>query len=178
MRTLLVAFAIAAAPTFALAVGGDSSKPPTSTNTTQQCSQGMIWNPQIKKCVAPQHSGMSDDQLYTAVRELSYDGQYLHALAVLDAMQDQRDDRVMTYRGFNHRMLGNRAVARAWYDRALDENPDNFLARSYLGQGMVADGNLPGARVQLAEIRARGGGGSWAEAALQKAIETGQIDSY
>jgi len=39
----------------------------------------------------------------------------------------------------------------------LTEDPDNTLARSYLGQAHVAQGDLGAARDQLRQIRARGG---------------------
>ena len=178
MRALTIFVALAFAPLAAHAASDGGSNPPSGSDAAQQCAKGMVWHPQAKKCVVPKNSGLSDDTVYETVRFLSYDGQHGDALALLDAMQDQQDDRHLTYRGFNNRMLGNRAVAREWYDRALKANPDNFLARSYLGQGMVSDGNIPGAEKQLAEIRARGGSGSWAETSLVTAIATGVIHRY
>ena len=41
-----------------------------------------------------------------------------------------------------------------------------------MGQGMVADGNMVGAKEQLAEIRDRGRADSWAYTMLENAIKT------
>ena len=57
-------------------------------------------------------------------------------------------------------------------------NPSNVLARSYMGQGLVEQGNIADALVQLREIRAHGGTGTWAEASLRTAIATGQTFNY
>ena len=75
---------------------------------------------------------MNDDDLYGAVRELAYAGRYLDAQGVLAAMSDQNDDRVLTYKGFTNRKLGNVEVAMVFYQKALDKNPDNIQARSYI----------------------------------------------
>ena len=68
--------------------------------------------------------------------------------------------------------------AQAFYDRALTQNPDNILARSYMGQGMVDAGDIDGAVTQWREITARGGKGTWAEASLRQAIATGTTYNY
>ncbi|MEM8582143.1 MAG: tetratricopeptide repeat protein, partial [Pseudomonadota bacterium] len=65
-----------------------------------------------------------------------------------------------------------------YYEQALAADPDNLLARSYLGQGFVAVGNLTAARAQLQEIRARGGRETWAEFALETSIRTSRGYAY
>ena len=62
--------------------------------------------------------------------------------------------------------------------KAIAANPDNLLARSYMGQGMVAEGRIDDAITQWREIKARGGEGTWAEASLREAIRTGSTYSY
>ncbi|MEO0765577.1 MAG: hypothetical protein AAFY75_06105 [Pseudomonadota bacterium] len=57
-------------------------------------------------------------------------------------------------------------------------NPDNILARSYMGQGMVAAGDKVAAMTQLREIQERGGVGTWAEASLRNAIQSGTTYNY
>lgn len=178
MKKITLAATILFAPVVAFAAGGDSSTPPTGTETTQECSNGMVWDAKAGACVAPKNSGLDDDLLYQAVRELAYDGQIDHAIAALDAMEGQQDDRVLTYRGFTARKLGRVDEAMGWYRQALDQNPDNLLARSYMGQGLLEQGDLLGARAQLLEIRSRGGSGSWAETALLSAIETGTTYAF
>ena len=66
----------------------------------------------------------------------------------------------------------------AYYTAALAIDPDNILARSCMGQGMVERGDLVGARLQLSEIRARDGRQTWPEIALRMAIERGAGQSY
>jgi Tfp pilus assembly protein PilF len=97
---------------------------------------------------------------------------------VLDEMPNQLDDRVLTYRGFTARKLGNLQLADMYYDQALTVNPDNILARSYMGQGKVAAGDKVAAMAQLREIQARGGAGTWAETSLRDAIQTGSTYNY
>jgi len=61
---------------------------------------------------------------------------------------------------------------------ALVQNPDNILARSCMGQGFVEIGDLVAAKVQLTEIRPRGGRNTWAEFSLAQAIRSGVGYSY
>jgi len=116
--------------------------------------------------------------LYKAVRELAYAGRYSEAIQVLDNMPDQESDQVLTYRGFTARKLGHVQLANIFYQRAIHANPNNLLARSYMAQGFVENGNKVSAIKQLREIQKRGGMGTWAETALRKAIETEATFSY
>ncbi|MFC4670293.1 tetratricopeptide repeat protein [Seohaeicola nanhaiensis] len=165
-------------PGLALAAGSDSTTPPKPTATTQSCTGVQVWDEKVQKCVDPKKSDLGSDTLYEAVRELAYAGRYTDAQAVLAAMPDQSDDRVLTYWGFTHRKMGHADQAQAFYDKALARNPDNLLARSYMGQGLVAQGRIDGAIAQWREIKARGGEGTWAEASLREAIRTGATYSY
>lgn len=153
------------------------SRRPT-TETTKTCLFGRVYDAETKKCVKVEKSSSLDaDTLYGAVRELAYAGKYEHAQSVLAEM-DQTDDRVLTYWGFTHRKMGNAALANAYYERAIDANPDNILARSYMAQGFVAAGKTDAAIAQWKEIVSRGGEGTWAEASLREAIRTGLTYSY
>jgi len=165
-------------PVAALAAGGGSSTPPTPTETTTTCQQGKVWSTETSSCVDPQESRLDDDTLYRAARELAYAGQYPETLAVLAAMSDPLDDRVLTYKGFAHRKMGEVALANAYYRQAIARNPDNLLARSYMGQGFAEAGQIVEARAQLTEIRRRGGRSTWAEVSLRMAIENGAGTSY
>ena len=93
-------------------------------------------------------------------------------------MSDQTDDRVLTYLGFTHRKMGNVDLGMRYYHKALAKNPDNLLARSYLGQGLIEAGDADAAVAQLREIIARGGKGSWSETSLRTALNTGVTYSY
>ncbi len=160
-------------PVAALAV--DTEEPPTPTPTTTQCTDGQVWDADKAACVAIEEGLLDDDTLYGAAREFAYAGQYTHAIAALSAMSDQRSDRVLTYMGFTLRKSGEPARGMGYYAAALAKNPDNLLARSYLGQGLVELGQIDGAVTQLEQIRARGGAGTWPELALLGALRTGRI---
>jgi len=162
----------------AAGMGGNDTTPPPKTETTETCKGVQVWDPKTQTCVDPKESALDADTLYRAVRELAYAGRYDDAQGVLRAMPDQADDRVLTYWGFTHRKMGNSVLARSYYRRAIEANPDNILARSYMGQGYVEDGDTDAAIAQWREIKARGGVGSWAEAALREAIRTGLTYSY
>lgn len=179
MRLLLTLALCLPATAFAAGSGGGTSiQTPKPTETTKNCKGVRVWDDAKKRCVKPKQSSLEQDELMQAVRELAYAGRNTDAQGVLSAMQDQSDDLVLTYWGFTHRKLGNLEVAQAFYEQALDQNPDNLLARSYMGQGMVTAGDTEGAIAQWREIKARGGEGSWAEASLREAIRSGITYNY
>ncbi len=176
MRLLLAL--LVAAPGLAFAAGDEDSTPPKPTDTTKTCLFGRVWDAEKQKCVKPEKSSMDTDGLYDAARELAYAGRYEDAQGVLRVMPDQNDDRVLTYWGFTHRKLGNLTLANTFYEQAIKTNPDNILARSYMGQGYVEEGRTDMAVAQWREIVARGGTGTWAEESLRKAIKSGMTFSY
>jgi tetratricopeptide (TPR) repeat protein len=199
MRLLLASLILAPALAFAAGEGdeGNESEPPARTKTTQDCFSERqwdpdikryvrysakvngVWDPQAQKCIRPDKASsvLDPDTVYGAVRELAYAGRHEDAQTLLSGM-DQNADRVMTYWGFTHRKLGNVAQANAFYERAIADNPDNLLARSYMGQGFVEAGETEAAIAQWHEIMARGGEGSWAETSLRNAIRTGETYSF
>ena len=178
LRRLTLALPFTLVPFLAYAVGSDETAPPTPTSTTTECEKGLVFDEKTKKCVEPVEGRLDDDTLYQAVRELAYAGEYDAALTVLAAMSDQSDDRVLTYLGFINRKMGNVERGMDYYDVALKLNPDNIRARSYLGQALVEQGEIEMAQVQLDEITARGGAGTWAETSLRQAIKTGVTYTY
>lgn len=186
--TRLLILALIGLPSLGLAAGGGGStggstgtttaSPPTATETTTRCKGIQIWDAAKGACVNPRGSQLDPQDRMQAVRELAYAGRLEAAQAVLATLPDQEDDLVLTYWGFTHRKLGHVAQARAYYDRALNRNPDNLLARSYLGQGLIETGDFAAAAQQWREIVARGGTGTWAEASLRTALRTGLTYSY
>ncbi len=175
---LLAALVLAAFPSAALAVGDEQPTPPEPTPTSTQCTKAQVWDEKTKACVDAQSGQLDDDTRFRAARELAWAGQPEAALVVLAAMQEGDSDRVLTYLGFANRKAGRLELGLALYDRALAQNPDNILARSYLGQALVEMNEIDLAAVQLSEIRARGGVGTWAETALATAIRTGDTFGY
>lgn len=160
-----------------LAVGDDDDTPPTPTETTTVCDDGTIWDAEAKACVPVEEQSLNDDTRYGAVRELAYAGAYDRALAVIASADDPEAPRFLNYRGFIARKQGDMADAMAFYAAALEKDPDYLLARSYMGQGLVAEGDIAGARTQLHEIASRGGRNTWAHASLKMALG-GKPSSY
>jgi len=177
MRMILAA-ALIALPGLALAAGGGDSTPPKPTETTKNCWGKRVWDAGLQKCVKPAQSSLNSDELMQAARELAHAERFEDAQAVLAAMPNQDDDLVMTYWGFTHRKLGNLDAAAMFYSAALEQNPNNLLARSYMAQGFVGQGDLDAAKAQLAEIVTRGGGYSWAATSLRQAIYLGETFNY
>lgn len=174
IRPVLLLTLLASGPALA-AGGGDAPRP---SETTKTCTDGKVWDKSTKSCVTASLETLDDDTLYAAVREFSHAGQYDNAFAALALMSDQSDDRVLTYQGFLHRKTGDVATGMAFYRRALAQNPANILARSYMGQALVEQGDLVAARAELDAIRDHGGGETWAYASLLTAISTGTTYNY
>jgi tetratricopeptide (TPR) repeat protein len=167
-KTLLALAATASlalsAPAFAAGGDSDASK--------HECPAGKVYDEASKKCV-DQKSELNDTQIYDAARQFAYAGKYDEALAMLKRAKNQDDSRILTYYGYTNRKLGNIDVAFDYYNRAIAADGNNLLARSYMGQGMVQQGNLEGARMQLVEIRDRGGKDTVAYKALYEALKNG-----
>ena len=178
MRLSLSLIALMMLAPAAFAAGSGDNYPPEPTETTTKCKGAQVWDKKKKACVDARESRLDNDTLYRAAREIAWAGRPADALSVLDAMTEGATDRVLTYRGFATRKAGNWEAGRAFYNAALDRNPDNLLARSYLGQGLLERGDFEGAFAQWEEIRARGGTGTWAETALLAALETGTVSEY
>ncbi len=175
MRHAILALSLL--PSIALAAGSADPTPPKPTATTQVCAEGLVFDLATKTCMTPAQSSNDDNARLNDVRELAYEGRYADALTVLDTMQGQSDDMVITYRGFATRKNGDMAGGMAFYETALAVNPDNLLTRSYMGQALIETGAVDLALLQLTEIRMRGGRGTWAETALASAIATGNTYS-
>lgn len=178
MKIVALALMLAIAPAAAFAAGDDDPTPPKPTRTSKDCAKGKVWDKKTRKCVNARSDIFNDDQRYAAARELAYFNRFGSSLLVLDAMSDQSDTRVLTYRGFLARKTGNWEAAESYYAAALEAAPDNLLARSYLGMGLAQKGDLEAARVQLAEIRSRGGRETWPERSLLMAIRSGGASAY
>lgn len=170
------AMAATSIATFSFAAGSDSTEPPVKTETTQVCKDGQVFDEKAQKCLDVEGAALTDDQIYTAARELAYDGQYDNALRVLAAAENQNDPRILNYKGFANRKAGRVAEGMEYYQAALKIDPDYILARSYMGQALIADGNVEAARAQLTEIAARGGEETWAYAALEQALAGNATD--
>ena len=152
------------------AVSEDTTAPPKKTKTSTECQDGKIWDAKKKECVNAKKSGLDDDILFNAARELAYAGQYENALKVLDAVKDQASARILNYRGYSNRKAGRMELGMRFYRRALQADENYILARSYMGQALMEQGKVQEAKIQLIEIRDRGGENSWAYRALLGSI--------
>lgn len=184
-RAALASTLVLATAAAVSAADSGSGSPPTPTPTTQSCTNGKIWSPERKMCLTPEQIKTNakgkngsqkkseagpDDILYEAAREFAYAGQFGHALDTLKAAQDQNDPRILNYYGFTYRKLGRMQLAMSYYRRALQADENYVLARSYMGQALIQQGDIEGARVQLVEIRDRGGQDSWAYRSLLQSL--------
>jgi len=178
MRTLILT-TLLIAPTALFAAGSEDDSAPEPTDAAKACMKiGKVVADDGTTCVEPTSGALDDDALYRAAREYAYSGQYPETLKILAAMSDQSDDRVLTYKGFVHRKSGDIELGNSYYRQAIAKNPDNLLARSYMGQGFVESGDMAAAHDQLLEIRIRGGKGGWPEVSLAKAIKSGKTYDY
>ncbi|KQV64538.1 tetratricopeptide repeat protein [Rhizobium sp. Root1220] len=173
LRTLTLAGCLAftfSAPAFAVGDESDETKPPPKTETTTRCANGKVWDKNKKQCVVPKKSSFNDDDLYNAAREFAYAGQYDNALTVLHLASNQNDPRILNYLGYANRKAGRMELGMSYYRKALQADENYILARSYMGQALVEQGDVQGARVQLVEIRDRGGDQTWAYRSLLQAL--------
>lgn len=177
-QTIFLTIPFTLALTFAVhAAGSDDDTPPKPTRTTTECSDGQIFDESTKSCVESEEQSFNDNDRYNAVRELAYAGAYDRADQIIASAQQPEDPRFLNYRGFIARKQGDLAQALDFYTAALAIDPDYLLARSYMGQGLAASGDLAGAKEQLTEIAARGGRNTWAYVSLKLALN-GKPSNY
>ncbi len=177
-KHLLLTAALILTPAMALAVGGLDDTPPTTTSTTTECEGTQVWDEKTETCVDAKESSLNDADRYDAVRELAYAGALERARGILDSFDNPSDDGRLTYLGFVTRKMGDLEGGMAYYQAALAQNPDNLLARSYLGQAYLIQGDAMAARDQLREIRARGGRETWAARSLELTLRGGPAPAY
>lgn len=163
-----------AAPAFAV---GEEDTPPKPTETTKECPDGEIWDKDSKSCIKSSAAIIDDDQRYDAVRELAYADRHKSALMIIETAQAKDSPRFLTYRGFSLRKMGDMEGAMTFYRQALAIDPDYILARSYMAQGLLQQGQRDLALAQLSEIEARGGKESWAHRSLKMALN-GEYTDY
>ncbi|WP_179380179.1 tetratricopeptide repeat protein [Jannaschia marina] len=165
--TLRLALLIAVTPLAAVAAG---SAPTTPTQTTEQCTGTQVYDAARKACIDSRDSRLDDATRIEGARELATYGRADDALRVLATLSDGGTSDALTVRGYATRKAGDFAGGVALYEAALALDPENWLARSYLGQGLLEAGDRAGAEAQLQLIRAGGARGTWPETALVDAF--------
>jgi Flp pilus assembly protein TadD len=178
MTRLLPALALILCAAPALAVAPEDQSPPAPTPTTTTCAQGQVWDEDAGACTPIEQSALPEDVLRRTARELAYAGRSDDALRLLERSVAPDASEVLTITAFAHGKAGEIAAALPLYASALRADPDNLLARAYLGLALIAAGREAEAADQLAEIRGRGGAGSWPDRALAEAIAAGAPIGY
>jgi tetratricopeptide (TPR) repeat protein len=89
---------------------------------------------------------------------------------LLNLAANQSDPRLLNYKGFTNRKMGNTKLAMDYYQQALDIDPKYILARSYFGQAKLQSGDVKGAKQQLALIKDISGNDNWPYESLSSAI--------
>ncbi|MCH2168527.1 MAG: tetratricopeptide repeat protein [Oceanicola sp.] len=177
MRTTFLAAACFAMASPVFAAGSDSFTPPKPTPTAE-CPKGQIWDTETEACIDARDSRFEDADRIKAARELAYLDRPEDTLLILETLVRGDGDMALTYKGFAHRKAGRFEQGMAFYEAALARNPDNVLARSYMGQALAEVGDLDGAKAQLQLVTALAGRESWPAFALRLAIREGRSPAY
>lgn len=143
---------------------------PKRTRTTVECTEAQVYDEATRTCVDARESSLSDDARLDAARELATFGRAGDALRVLATLVRPDTADALTVRGYAMRKAGDFDAGVALYMAALEIDGENWLARSYLGQGLLERGDRAAAEVQLELIRAGGARGTWPEIALTDAL--------
>ena len=89
---------------------------------------------------------------FAAARKLILDGQYQAGVTAMGALGSDNNPDVASYIGLALRKLGRIDEAKSWYERALTADPNHKLTLSFYGMLRAEQGDLAGARVDLAKI--------------------------
>jgi tetratricopeptide (TPR) repeat protein len=160
---------------------GGNDAAPKATETTTKCKKTEVYDKKLKKCVELKKSGMNEimdeNALYDTARELAYFERPEEAIILLKQIANQNQPRVQNYLGFANRKAGRMEDAMMYYNIALSMDPNYVLARSYMGQGLLEQGDFGGAYAQLREIKERAGTNNRSYEMLASAI-TGLPTDY
>jgi tetratricopeptide (TPR) repeat protein len=135
--------------TAAFAAGGDNPSPPASDGKASK---------EKKKKTSEKGSSAEDPAFingYRAAYATIYDrSDYAAAIEQLKALgHDDRAD-VANLIGYSYRKLGNYQVSQAWYERALQADPNHVRTWQYYGLWQIEQGNRDQAQYHLNRIGA------------------------
>ncbi len=153
LLTLLTASAGLVAGSIALSGPAFAQKGEPSTPKVD-CSKKANQN---KAACKNRHKELDDDSLFYAGYWLARKGDYQLALHYLNQAENKADPRILTYIGFSTRKLGQPDTAMGFYAQALTANPNYTVARAYLGDAYLQQGDRAKAAEQLGEIASRCG---------------------
>jgi tetratricopeptide (TPR) repeat protein len=131
--------------------------------------------PPAKKEKKDKSSAVNDGQFiagYRSAYAAIYDrNDYAAAIAQLNALrQDDRAD-VANLIGYSYRKLGDYRVSQAWYERALQADPNHVKTWQYYGLWQLEQGNRESAQYHLNRIAALAGTDSAEYRSLAAALE-------
>jgi tetratricopeptide (TPR) repeat protein len=149
LATAALAGGLFALPAFAAGDGGGSNTP--------TCPSGQVYSQQKKMCVSSTSDAIDDKSLTTYAYALAQEGRYQEALATLDLLRNPNTAEALNYRGYATRKLGRVDEGIGYYLQSVALDPEYTLVREYLGEAYVIKGDLPAAKLQLAEIEKRCG---------------------
>ena len=149
----LALFATLASASPALAKGDDGEK------GVEKCKSGEVYDERKEACVPTSAAELTDGALLANAKGLAYSDRFDEAIAVLNLIGEQNDSDVQTMLGYSTRMNGDYETGMKHYRVALDLNPDNTVARSYMGAALAGKGDVAAAEEQLREIEKRCGTG-------------------
>ena len=152
--SLTTYFRISACLAFAaLTVIGAQAKDigPTNVSCDQYEKTSSAWMDCAKAAPATAGPAQADAELFYAGYWLAKNGRYEEALKYLNKAT-VKNARVLTYIGFATRKLGHTDEAMKYYDEALQRDPKNDVARSYLGEAHLSRGDLQAALSELSKI--------------------------
>lgn len=150
---ILAASAMAAALAVTPAMGADD----TDIITTPSCPRGQVWDQGSGKCVVKSSNLVDDADRLAYGATMARADKFAEAISVLSEADDLNNDAILTFLGFAHRKAGRIEVGFGYYRQALAINPDNVLAREYLGEAFLTVDDLASAKAELAAIEARCG---------------------
>lgn len=146
----VIAIASSLAMGFALASSTAMAKDqgPVSGDCDQLEKTTAAWMECASKAPASAGPAVTDAQAFYAGYWLARNGRYQEALSFLRKAK-VRNSRVLTYIGFATRKLGRVDEAMDYYAQALKRDPNNYIARSYLGEAHLTRNDLGAALAQL-----------------------------
>ena len=152
IRQLLPVTVFAAVAGFsgpALAQKGDPPPKPT-VDCSKKENRG-------KPACQNRNGELSDDELFYAGYWLARKGDFALAVHYLAQARNAADPRILTYMGYSLRKLGRAEEAMTYYTRALAADPNYTVARAYMGEAFLEQGQREKAAEQLALIEQRCG---------------------
>ena len=173
-RAAVLGLAFAALSALPAAAAGGTTR---TEDKATECERGEVYSDREKRCVPEDSAAATEADRFETGRALAHAGRLAEAIALLDRADANSAD-VQNYLGFAHRKAGRLDRAVEHYRLALAIDPNHTLARSYLGQAMLASGDREGAREQLRRIRAATGPVSLEYVILRDAIAAGGAGGY